>query len=369
MRITLITRDFLKDLQAGGSFAGRSKVLPILDCVKIRVNGNDGYIVSTDNENAISSRFVVEENGGDFTVCVNYKDVLGYVKLIKDDMFVMEYVPDNNTMLLKHSKGSTEIPVFDATNFPQMRKDGDEVSFDMDSALLNNWIVDGSKFVANDELRPQMNGIYVYFGDGKIGFCASDGHSLCCDEVVLDGYDGIGSSFIINKNALTPLLSALSSGDTVHISSGTRNTTFRNDKITLMTRNTEGKYPNFKSVIPDGNNIEVKLDKKALLDAISRCKLSASASSLLKMSFGMMSLSIEANDIDFSKKAMENLDCQSNGEITIGLNGEKLSKCVSSIDTDTVVLTMSKPSTPVLILEDDPEAKKKILLMPMMLND
>lgn len=369
MRITLITRDFVKDLQAGGSFAGRSKVLPILDCVKIRVNGNDGYIVSTDNENAISSRFVVEENGGDFTVCVNYKDVLGYVKLIKDDMFVMEYVPDNNTVLLKHSKGSTEIPVFDATNFPQMRKESNEAIVDIDMALLVNWIIDGSKFVANDELRPQMNGIYFYFGSSKVGFCASDGHSLCCDEVDLIDNNDINTSFILNRNAFQAIMSSFDGEGGVNIHIGERNTTFRNDRITIMTRNTEGKYPNFKSVIPDGNNIEVKLDKKALLDAISRCKLSASASSLLKMSFGMMSLSIEANDIDFSKKAMENLDCQSNGEITIGLNGEKLSKCVSSIDTDTVVLTMSKPSTPVLILEDDPEAKKKILLMPMMLND
>ena len=189
MEIRLNKKDFVKSLQIGGSFAGKSKVLPILECVKLKRKGNTGFIISTDNENAISKMFSFESDGMDFSFCVNYKDLLSYVKLIKDETFTIEYRPSESTQIvISHTKGSTELPVQDATVFPQLKKGGEEKEFTVDAALLNNWIVDGSKFVANDELRPVMNGIFFYFEKGKFGFCASDGTVLCTDSIDYEYY-------------------------------------------------------------------------------------------------------------------------------------------------------------------------------------
>ena len=370
MEIRLNKKDFVKSLQIGGSFARKSKVLPILECVKLKGKGNTGFIISTDNENAISKMFSFESDGIDFSFCVNYKDLLSYVKLIKDDTFTIEYNPSESTQIvISHTKGSTELPVQDATVFPQLKKGGEEKEFTVDAALLNNWIVDGSKFVANDELRPVMNGIFFYFEKGKFGFCASDGTVLCTDSIDYE-YDGEEQvHFILNKTAFSPLCDSMSNSTEVKVKIGENITTFINNDIVLMSRCIEGRYPNFRSVIPTTNNIECKAEKNSLIDAISRCKLSSSNTSLLKCNFNTSSIKIESQDIDFAKKSSETVDCTSNGEITIGLNAEKLINCVSCINTDNVVVKLSDSSRAILLLDDDSENNRVIIQMPMMLND
>lgn len=370
MEIKLNKKDFVKSLQIGGSFAGKSKVLPILECVKIKGKGNTGFIISTDNENAISKMFSFESYGMDFSFCVNYKDLLSYVKLIKDESFIIEYHPSESAQIvISHTKGSTELPVMDASLFPQMKKSGEEKEFTVDAALLNNWIIDGSKFVANDELRPQMNGIFFYFEKGKFGFCASDGTVLCTDSIDFGYNEEEQVHFILNKSAFSPLCASMSNSTEVKVKIGENITTFINNDIVLMSRCIECRYPNFRSVIPATNNIECKAEKDSLIDAISRCKLSSSNTSLLKCKLNTSSIKIESQDIDFSKKSSETVDCTSNGEITIGLNAEKLINSVSCVNSENVILKLSDPSRAILLLDDDTNNNRIILQMPMTLND
>lgn len=85
MKITLDKKEFVKALQVGGSFAGKSKIMPILDCVKIRVGLDKLTIVSTDSENAISKRLNGITSDEEGTFCVNMNDLMSYIKLINTD--------------------------------------------------------------------------------------------------------------------------------------------------------------------------------------------------------------------------------------------------------------------------------------------
>ena len=83
-------KEFAKALQIGGMLAGTSRIMPILDCVKIKAKNDQLTFVSSDNENAISKRLtegVVTE--GEEVFCVNMKDLMSYVKLIKSERFEM----------------------------------------------------------------------------------------------------------------------------------------------------------------------------------------------------------------------------------------------------------------------------------------
>ena len=364
MKLELNKKDFLKALQTGGMFAGSCKTLPILDCVKIKVSGDKINIVSTDNENAISKRITDVKSDEDGTFCVNMKDFSSYIKLIKSDNFYITV--ENNIAEIKHENGSFSLPVYGDDDFPTMKPDNDSVEFSMDAALLNNWIADGRSFVANDELRPAMNGLYLYSENGEIGCCASDGHALFTDKVTIEGLPEF--RFILNKNAFKPVCDAISDVENLVIKVGQRNVMFVAGGTSVIARQIEGRYVNFKAVCPKDNSIEVKVDRKEMLNAITRSSVSASKASMLtRMKVDGFNLEISSEDLDFNKEAREYLTVEANGNIVIGFKASLLIEILNSITTDNVVITMKDP-TKAAILKEEENNNKIFLLMPCLVD-
>lgn len=363
--INLNKKDFIKVLNIGGTFAGRAKVLPILDCVKIKVSNGYLTIVSSDNENAISKRMQIEEADGDVTFCVNFKDLSSYVKLVSGDIVTL--VVNEKELEVKHEKGNVTLPLMDAEEFPALKPDADCTEVKINSALLNNWIVDARNFVGDDDLRPVMGNIYFYSKDGEVGCCGSDGQFMFSDNIKEENGEW---SFLLNKGAFKSVCDVCQDVEEITVKIGSRNAMFVGDGVSVLARLQEGRFPNFKSVQPTNSPIQVKLSKSELLDAINRVKVGASNTScLIKIEVDGMNMQVSAQDIDFNRKAVENIMVEANGNITIGFNANKFITCLNAVATDNVVLNMSDASRACVINEDDENSNKIELLMPMLLQD
>lgn len=366
MKLTLNKNEFVKALQVGGSFAGKSKVMPILDCVKIKVGLDKMTIVSTDSENAISKRLNGITSDEEGTFCVNMNDLMSYIKLVNSDE--IEINIDGKTAEVKHAKGSFTFPVESSDEFPSIKPDEDCVEVSINAALLNNWIADGKNFVANDEFRLVMNGLYVYCKENELGCCASDGHALFTDNIKVENVPEF--SFILNKNAFKPVCDAIQCVEEARVKVGARNVMFVADGVSVIARQIDGRYVNFKAVCPKDNSIEVKVDRKEILNAIIRSSVGASKASMLtRMKVDGFNLEISSEDLDFNKEAKEYLTAESNGNIVIGFKASLLIGILNSISTDNMIITMKDPSRAAIFKEDDTESEKIYLLMPMMLND
>ena len=367
MNIRVNKSEFVKALLVGGSFAGRAKALPVLDCVKIKVRNGSMVIVSSDNENAISKRMYGVESEGEVSFCVNYKNLLSYVKLIGSE-FVDLIVDDSvRNVEVKHDKGSVSLPLDNAEDFPVMKPDDDSVCIEMESALLNNWIVDAQNYVGEGMLRPVMSAIYFYCEKGGLGVCSSDSHFLFTDfrESDMDDF-----SFLLNKGSFKAVCDVCKDTDYVKVSIGNKNIRFSSDDCSVLARCTEGRYPNFKMILPKNSPINVKVLKKDLVDAINRCKLGASqVSSLVKLSISGINLEVSAQDIDYNVKTHENMFVESNGDVVIGFNAVKLLAVLGCINSEYVNIELTDASRAGLFKEDDENSHKMVLLMPVLLND
>lgn len=366
MKITLDKKEFVKALQVGGSFAGKSKVMPILDCVKIKVGLDKMTIVSTDSENAISKRLNGITSDEEGTFCVNMNDLVSYIKLISEDTF--EITTDGKTAEVKHAKGTFTLPIFSDEEFPAIKPDEDSIEMSINAALLNNWIVDGKNFVADDDFRPIMNGLYVYCIENELGCCASDGHALFTDNIKVENVPKF--SFMLNKNAFKSVCDAIQSVEEVKVKVCTRNIIFVADGVSVIVRQIDGRFPSFKSILPKDNNIEVKVDRKEILNAITRSSVGASKSSMLtRMKVDGFNLEISSEDLDFNKEAREYLTVEANGNIVIGFKASLLIQILNSISTDNVIITMKDPTRAAIFKEDDTESEKIYLLMPMLISE
>ena len=365
MNITLNKTDFLKALQVGGIFAGSNKLLPILDCVKIKVSGDKLTIVSSDKENAISKRINGIIADGDGTFCVNARDLMSYIKLIPSDTF--EFTINENTAEIKHEKGNFSLPVESVDDFPTINPDEESKEAVIDARLLNNWIVDGRTFVASDTLRPIMEGLYIYCSNGELGCCSSDGHALFTDHISVDGVQDF--NFVLNKNSFRPVCDAIANVDEVKIKIGEKNVVFIADGVSVIARQIEGRYPSFNSIISNENNIIARIDKKQMIDSILRCAVSENkASNLVKLLFISNTLNIESEDTDYNKKSIEKIDCEINAEMNcIGFKSTLLIRILNAISTPNVVINMKDP-TKAAILKEEVNNNKIFLLMPCLVD-
>lgn len=367
MKITFEKKDLLKGLKIGGSLAGKNKVLPILDCVKVKIKGMTASFVSSDNENAISKKMPILESEGDCQFCVPLASFMSYVKLIAGDK--VDIIYSDNTIEVKHEKGSIEFPVQSADEFPVISPDKDGEEIIVDPAYVYNFITEGQKFTANDDLRPIMGGVYIYQEDSIIGCCASDGNSLFTDEG--NSSYSYNYKFVIGKNAFKTICEAIyDKNDEIKMRVGSTNVMFITEDCSIVSRLQEGRYPNFRSVIPKNNDIEIKLNCKELINAVNRCSIAANRSTnLVKLYIDGFTLEISCEDIDFNTKSKETIIIDGTQKARIGFNYGKLMNILTSIITDNVVISIKNESSAAIFRNDSENDKRIYLLMPMMLND
>lgn len=365
MKIEVSKKEFVKALSLGGAFAGISKVLPILECVKIKVGLNNLTIVSTDNENAVSKRLEGIMSDEECTFCINLKDLLSYVKLIPTDTVYIN--KDVNTLTISHQRGKMDLPCVSADDFPVIKADANSIDTEMRADLLMKWIADGKTFVSNDEFRPIMAGLYVYSQNGEIGCCATDGHILYTDRI------GTGDmpefNFILNRNAFRPLSDILNGLESIKVRVGGNHVMFIGNDVSIIARKKEGKYPNFMSVIPQTNNIHAVLNRKEMLDAISRCSVGVNRESMLvRVNVCTDKIELSCEDLDLSKKTKENIDATSDGSLTIGFKLSCLTQVLSSMQSEEITISMKNPATAAIIKDNQENRNALYLIMPMLLS-
>jgi len=367
MKISINRKQFLDALTIGASMAGKAKTVPILECVKCRVKDNDITFVSTDVECWVLKRSTVISSECDGEFCLNPSDITKALKSIKDDI-VDIIVHDSNT-IVRHENGTIEFPSYDYKAFPTSIKGDNAQTMTIKSELLYNWINKARAFAANDDLRPVMNGMYLYIKDGKIGVCATDAHKLYTDFTDFDGDDTIDMSAILSSRAFAPLMNIINGTTTVSMSVDNRNIIFSTNDAKISCRIVEGNYPNFKMILPSSSKITVGAMTSDLIGAINRVSMFTNiTTSLVKLRTDNDVLIVSGQDINFNKKAEDSCDITLDGDnIEIGVKGDYMATCLNVVSSDAVCLEMNDSTKPI-VLKDSANPNTTILIMPMLIQ-
>jgi DNA polymerase-3 subunit beta len=136
---------------------------------------------------------------------------------------------------------------------------------------------------------------------------------------------------------------------------------------------TEGRYPNYNSVIPQDLPIQAMIDRQAFISALRRVMVFANdASGLIALKIEDNRITLNAEDFDFSSNAEESVACQYDGErIRIGFNGNQLLNVLSNINSDEVSVKLIDATRPGIFIPSNGMEYEELLalLMPMLLMD
>lgn len=378
MKFTASSTELLSHLQAISRVINSKNSMQILDNFLLSLKGNVLTMTASDLETTLVTSMEVQDVEGEGVVAIANKLLLDTLREFSEQPLSFEINDETLAMVITSPNGTYNFIGQNGELFPELPELDENVQeLNLSVPVLLDGISKTFFCMADDELRPVMNGVYFDIKPEKLILVATDAHKLVRFTTKYESSsvkEDEAINFILPKKPVNMLRSVLpkESGD-VNIRFDAKNAYFKLGNYTMVCRQVEGRYPNYDGVIPKNNPFKVIVDRVAMLNALKRVAVfSNQASNLIKLDISTNKINISAQDIDFSISAEETVPCQYGGEsIKIGFKSVFLIEMLSNIDTTDVEFELADPSKAGILLpfESDSEEDVLMLLMPMLLND
>ena len=155
--------------------------------------------------------------------------------------------------------------------------------------------------------------------------------------------------------------------DTFAVSVGRNQVIFELGDVVLSSRLIDGQFPNYRQLLPESVDHELRLSSVELADVVRRISLLALKNAPLRLSFTEGTLTVSARTPEVGE-ASESIPVPFQGEdFEIGFNPEFLRDGLESVESEELVLKLISPLRPGLI--ETPESGDFVyLIMPIRLN-
>jgi len=374
MKFVVSSTELLTRLQSVSRVISSKKSLPRLDNFLFILKDGHLTITASDLETTLKAKMSIDNITDEGEITVPAKLLVDSLREFADQPLEFKTNETNSIIEIIWATGNAKLPCTTADDYPALPElDENRVTVSINSHTLLEGINRTLYATAEEELRPVMNGIFFDIDTESTTLVASDAHKLVC-YTRHDIKSEIKSSFILPKKPSSVLKNILGKGDEdVIVRFDNRNACFEFESFTLVCRLVEGNYPAYKSVIPKNNTNKLVINRLDFLNSSRRvavCSNQASSQVRLKLSYNTLTLS--AQDLDFSISANENLICQYEGDnMEIAFKSTFLIEILGNLPYTDISLELSDPSRAALILAAgpvDPQEEILALLMPMMVN-
>ena len=227
-----------------------------------------------------------------------------------------------------------------------------------------------ARAASRDETRPHLTGVLVSASGTELRMVATDSYRLSVKETTLETPVEGSIEANVPARALQELSRIASSGagDEVAVAARRNQVVFEVGSGTLSSRRVEGKFPNYRQLLPEGYEHELRLDGAELLATVRRVSLLAQRNAPLRLAFRDGELEVSARTPDVGE-AREKMPVAFQGEtLEIGFNPEFLRDGLESAGTDDLVLKLISPLRPGLIQSGSDGDEFIYLVMPIRLN-
>jgi DNA polymerase III subunit beta len=272
----------------------------------------------------------------------------------------VELVAGNATFHIRTLRGDDFPP------FPEPDPDS-SVQLPADAFVSTALKVAGS--ASRDETRPVLTGILVSASDRELRMVATDSYRLSVKETTLESPLSSGFEVNVPARALQELARLVSHDQDEPLSVSVRQNQvlFTLGRVVLSSRLIDGQFPNYRQLLPETFEHELRLGGSELTEVVRRISLLAQKNAPLRLAFAEGELTVSAQTPDVGE-ARESMPVAFTGEpLEIGFNPEFLRAGLEAIDEGDVLLKLISPLRPGLIESGD-ESRFRYLIMPIRLN-
>jgi DNA polymerase-3 subunit beta len=270
---------------------------------------------------------------------------------------------------IRSGSSNFHLRVLPAEDFPKLPEPGEQEGLKIPAAALGASIELVARAASRDDMRPVLTGVFVSASGTEMTMVATDSYRLAVKRTELEAALGGEIEANIPARALRELARILSSEgvEEATIWLLPNQAVFQAGAITLTTRLIEGQFPNFRQLLPESYEHDVRLPRGEFLDVTRRVGQLAQRNAPLRLSLEAGELTVAAETPDVGD-ARETMPAAFEGEaMEIGFNPEFLREGIESVEGEEVLLRLISPLRPGLLQPVEGE-DFRYLVMPIRLN-
>src|SRR5947209_1944860 len=364
MKVTCSRDELARALSLVGRAVSTRATVQVLGGVLLRGAGGNVDLAATDME--LSLRLSLDcEVEGDGAVVAPGRLLVDLARLLPENEVVLEQKPEQGVLEVTCGPASYRLNTYSAEDFPKLPEVEGAPTFSVDRGAFLETVSRVARAASRDESRPVLTGILVRFEGGKLIMAATDSYRLSVKETELEGSDASDLEAIVPARALTELGRIAQDAGDLQIGVQENHVVFGTGDVWLTSRRIDGQFPNYKQLLPETFEHEVKLPREEFLEVVRRASVMAQRNSPLRLRFadGEVTVSAQTQDVG---EAHETLPVPFTGEpLEIGFNPEFLREGLESVDADEVALRLISSLRPGLLHSD--EENFSYLIMPIRL--
>ena len=354
-----VKRDILlKSLNFVQGVVEKKNTLPILSNVLLELKDKKLTIVATDLDivfyDEIHEVNILKEGSTTTSASILY-DIL---RKISSNSKLNFDLKSENKLSLKSDNSDFNLLCLPTDNFPSF---ADE--FEGQEIIINNnkflKLLNKTKIaISSDDTRHYLNGIFLHLTQGQgrnfLTGVATDSHRLSSSSLEIENADSF-SSLILPRKTVFQLCTLLAeSSEKLSLQTSENKVKFSLGKIKLISKVIDGKFPDYKKVVPINNEKSLIVPSKEFIDSIERV---ASVSEDRKEGVKLNSAnSGEGNEVIKANFNSDNLN--------ISFNSKYLIDIASEIEDKNLKMNLKDSVSPVLI-EDASDKNSYYVIMPM----
>ena len=366
----VVKRDILlKSLNFVQGVVEKKNTLPILSNVLIQLKDKKLSIVATDLDiifyDEIKDVKIINEGSTTTSAAILY-DILRKISSNAELNFDLK---SENKLSLKSENADFNLLCLPPDNFPSFADEfeGNEISLNNQRflKLLNKTRIS----ISNDDTRHYLNGIFLHLTEAHgrtfLTGVATDSHRLSSSSLEIENTTEFNSLILPRKTVfqLCSLLSENSNELLLHVSDNKVKFTLGN--IKLISKVIDGKFPDYKKVVPTSNDKTLLTSSKDFINSIERvASVSLDRKEGVKLVINKDNIQLSVNSAN-SGDGNEKIKAEFNGDnLNISFNSKYLIDIASEVENKNIKMSLKDSVSPVLI-EDISDKNSYYVIMPM----
>jgi len=361
-----INRDVLLPvLQTVSGVVDRRQTLPILSNLLFNLEPNTLSVTATDMEVELIVKIEVSlGQTGELTLPA--RKLLDICRALPGEAD-LQFEIKNDRVLIKSGKSRFTLATLPAPEYPVIEITENIAVFNIKQKKLDQLLSHTQFAMAQQDVRYYLNGLLLEISADKLRAVATDGHRLALDETDIKTSLEEPIQIIVPRKGITELTRLLQDDSEIEIQISTNHIRIKNANTCFTSKLIDGRFPDYKRVIPELSETHVLADREELKNSLTR------ASILSNEKYRGVRIMLSANSLRAlahnpeQEEAEEELEVQYEGEeLEIGFNVSYLLDTLSIIKSSQVKLSVLDANSSCLILPEE-DSNCQYVVMPMRL--
>lgn len=372
MQFTISREALIKPLQRVAGAVEKRQALPILANILLSVKNQLLSLTATDLEIEMIARVPLAHPSAPGNTTIPGKKLMDICKALPENA-LLSFELTENKVLVRSGKSRYALASLPAENFPRAEESVGDVELSFPQTLLRQLLDFTSFAMAHQDVRYYLNGVCFIFSPQEIRCVATDGHRLVTLALPWRSHLTTTLSVIVPRKAILEMQRLFVEGEEeVGLVIGKNHLRAVISHTSFVTKLIEGKFPDYKAVLPSQQGFFMEVDREQLKQTLLR------VSALFSDKFRGVGVQFSSNLLKIIAVTTDKDEVEDEIEINyqgpsleIGMNASYIIEYLNIIRSEKVRVTFTDADHVVLFetIEDPSlqQAQHSYVVMPMRL--